>query len=57
MFTGSDFLVVLKHIEEWGKTQGCTGVDLTSGFQRIDAHRFYEREGYIKKSYSFGKEF
>ncbi|UOY94407.1 GNAT family N-acetyltransferase [Ectobacillus sp. JY-23] len=46
---------LLSYIEQWGKDQGCTSVELTSGFQRIDAHRFYEREGYIKKSYSFGK--
>ncbi|MEJ9148309.1 GNAT family N-acetyltransferase, partial [Bacillus thuringiensis] len=25
-------------------------------FARIDAHRFYEREGYDKVSYSFHKE-
>ena len=29
---------------------------LTSAFPRIDAHRFYEREGFNKVSYSFYKE-
>ncbi|MDZ5607683.1 GNAT family N-acetyltransferase [Bacillus pseudomycoides] len=48
--------VLLSYIERWGKEQGCTCIALTSAFPRIDAHRFYEREGYDKVSYSFHKE-
>ncbi|PFA24443.1 GNAT family N-acetyltransferase [Bacillus cereus] len=48
--------VLLSYIEKWGKEQGCTCIALTSAFPRIDAHRFYEREGYGKVSYSFHKE-
>ena len=29
---------------------------LNSGLQRLDAHRFYERHGYIKKGYSFRRK-
>ncbi|WP_410982324.1 GNAT family N-acetyltransferase [Bacillus cereus] len=47
---------LLSYIEKWGKEQGCTCIALTSAFSRIDAHRFYEREGYGKVSYSFHKE-
>ncbi|MDM5188333.1 GNAT family N-acetyltransferase [Bacillus sp. DX4.1] len=47
---------LLSHIEGWGKEQGCTCVVLTSAFPRVDAHRFYEREGYEKVSYAFHKE-
>jgi GNAT superfamily N-acetyltransferase len=46
---------LLSYIERWGKEQGCTCMGLTSAFHRVDAHRFYEREGYTKKSFSFGK--
>ncbi|MEN1935853.1 GNAT family N-acetyltransferase [Paenibacillus sp. 102] len=48
--------VLLSYIERWGKERGCTCITLTSAFPRIDAHRFYEREGYEKVSYSFYKK-
>ncbi|MEH6891941.1 GNAT family N-acetyltransferase [Bacillus sp. JJ864] len=47
---------LLAYIEGWGKENDCSCVVLTSAFPRIDAHRFYEREGYKKVSYSFWKE-
>ncbi|EEK79284.1 N-acetyltransferase [Bacillus cereus] len=47
--------VLLSHIENWGKEYGCESIALTSAFPRLDAHRFYEREGYDKVSYSFHK--
>ncbi|EOP26927.1 MULTISPECIES: GNAT family N-acetyltransferase [Bacillus] len=48
--------VLLSYTENWGKENGCESIDLTSAFPRIDAHRFYEREGYDKVSYSFHKK-
>ncbi|MGH1285046.1 GNAT family N-acetyltransferase [Bacillus toyonensis] len=48
--------VLLSYLENWGKENGCESIDLTSAFPRIDAHRFYEREGYDKVSYSFHKK-
>ncbi|HGH7179856.1 GNAT family N-acetyltransferase [Bacillus luti] len=47
--------VLLSYIENWGKEYGCESIALTSAFPRLDAHRFYEREGYDKVSYSFHK--
>lgn len=47
---------MLSHIEAWGREHGCSSVVLTSAFPRTDAHRFYEREGYGKTSYSFRKQ-
>ncbi|ENQ3107713.1 Acetyltransferase (GNAT) family protein [Bacillus sp. 491mf] len=46
---------LLSYIEGWGKENDCTCAVLTSAFPRIDAHRFYEREGYEKVSYAFHK--
>lgn len=43
--------VLLSYVEKW-----CSSIVLTSAFPRMDAHRFYEREGYDKVSYSFYKE-
>ncbi|MEH7458178.1 GNAT family N-acetyltransferase [Bacillus sp. JJ1127] len=48
--------VLLLYIEKWGIEKGCSSIVLTSAFSRVDAHRFYEREGYDKVSYSFHKE-
>ncbi|MCW9129907.1 GNAT family N-acetyltransferase [Bacillus paramycoides] len=48
--------VLLSYIEDWGMENGCESIALTSAFPRLDAHRFYEREGYDKVSYSFYKE-
>jgi len=35
----------------------CTGVQLDSGVQRLDAHRFYDREAFQKTSYHFTRLF
>ncbi|MGG0726442.1 GNAT family N-acetyltransferase [Bacillus paramycoides] len=48
--------VLLSYIEEWGMENGCESIALTSAFPRLDAHRFYEREGYDKVSFSFHKK-
>ncbi len=47
---------LLTFIEQWGKENHCENVALSSGLQRIDAHRFYEnRMGFKKTSYVFKK--
>jgi GNAT superfamily N-acetyltransferase len=47
---------LLEFIEELGRQENCKLVALSSGLQRMDAHRFYEqRMGYTKSSYSFRK--
>ena len=47
---------LLSYIEDMGKKNNCATITLTSGLQRIDAHRFYESKmSYIKSSYSFKK--
>jgi GNAT superfamily N-acetyltransferase len=38
---------------EWARAHGCTHLELTSGLGRVDAHRFYEREGMTRAAYSF----
>lgn len=47
---------LLAHAEEYIKGEGCTLIELTSGIQREDAHRFYERQGYVEKRKRFVKE-
>lgn len=47
---------LLRHVEDLAREKGCDTMALSSGLQRIDAHRFYEeRMGYQKASYAFTK--
>jgi GNAT superfamily N-acetyltransferase len=47
---------LLAHLETLGKEAGCDTIALSSGFQRIDAHRFYEAHmGYERQAYTFVK--
>ena len=48
--------MLLGHVEELAGAEGCELVALSSGLQRLDAHRFYEdRMGYDRVSYCFTK--
>ncbi len=45
---------LLFYIHQLARDLGCHSVALSSGLQRLDAHRFYEEKmGYRKASYSF----
>lgn len=46
---------LLAFVEDFARENGCDTVALSSGFARVDAHRFYEREGYNKTSFVFVK--
>jgi GNAT superfamily N-acetyltransferase len=47
---------LLSYVHQWSKDNGYKIVSLSSGLQRIDAHRFYEEKmGYDKVSYVFLK--
>ena len=41
--------------EEWARENGASRIAVTSGAQRTDAHRFYERIGYARTGGRFGK--
>ena len=47
--------LLLKHAEKYAGSMGVTSFVLSSKFKRLDAHTFYEHNGYIKKSYGFSK--
>jgi GNAT superfamily N-acetyltransferase len=47
---------LLEWVEDFGRREGCERIVLSSGVQRIDAHRFYERKmGYTRVSHVFRK--
>jgi GNAT superfamily N-acetyltransferase len=47
---------LLSNIEQLAREEGCEKVTLSSGQQRVDAHRFYEEKmSYEKASYVFRK--
>ncbi|WP_246288685.1 GNAT family N-acetyltransferase [Bacillus haikouensis] len=48
---------LLNYVECWAKDNGYDIISLSSGLQRLDAHRFYEdKMDYKKKSYVYLKE-
>ncbi|MBL4584223.1 MAG: GNAT family N-acetyltransferase [Pseudomonadales bacterium] len=44
---------MLNWLKGYAKEMHCDEIHLDSGLQRLDAHRFYEREGMPKTSYHF----
>ena len=47
---------LLAELESRARAAGCTVLDLDSGTQRRDAHRFYHRESLTVRSFHFAKE-
>lgn len=47
---------LLAAAKDWARRAGATHLELDSGLARSDAHRFYEREGGTRQSYTFGWE-
>ncbi len=46
---------MMRYLHDYAKMFDCGKIALTSGLQREAAHRFYEEEGFEKKSYAFLK--
>ncbi|WP_075980652.1 GNAT family N-acetyltransferase [Bacillus massilinigeriensis] len=47
---------LLRFIEKWGAEQGAKAIALTSGLQRLEAHRFYEKKmNFERTSFAFKK--
>ncbi|MEA2072319.1 MAG: GNAT family N-acetyltransferase [Campylobacterota bacterium] len=48
-------LNMLEYLESYAKTAMCESLVLSSGFPKEEAHRFYEKNSFLKKSYLFYK--
>ena len=46
---------LMKRMEVFAKESNVFSIYLNSDIKRVDAHAFYERNGYRKHSYGFGK--
>ena len=46
---------LLRHAEEFASMIGISVFALNSGLNRVEAHAFYKKNGYIKRSYGFSK--
>ncbi len=46
---------MLEYLESYAKTAMCESLVLSSSFPKEDAHRFYEKNNFLKKSYLFYK--
>lgn len=38
---------LIQYLEDWASVKGYSGIRLSSGIHRLDAHKFYEKHGYI----------
>jgi GNAT superfamily N-acetyltransferase len=47
--------MMLEYLRDFAKMGMCENIVLSSGVQREDAHRFYEKNGFVKKSFVFLK--
>ncbi|MDR3054771.1 MAG: aminoalkylphosphonate N-acetyltransferase [Zoogloeaceae bacterium] len=47
---------LLRQMEQIALQAGAVTVELSTGTHRKDAHRFYEREGFLRSHYRFVKE-
>lgn len=47
---------LLDAAKAWARERGATHLELDSGVGRVDAHRFYEREGASSRTFCFGWE-
>jgi GNAT superfamily N-acetyltransferase len=49
-------VLLLEAAKAWGRDGGASHLELDSGLARKDAHRFYERLGGTRQSFTFGWE-
>ena len=47
--------MMLEYLHDYAKVGMCTNIVLSSGFAREEAHCFYEKNGFVKKSFVFFK--
>ncbi|MBE0513641.1 GNAT family N-acetyltransferase [Sulfurimonas sp.] len=47
--------MMLEYLHDFAKMGMCENIVLSSGFQREEAHKFYEKNGFTKKSFVFLK--
>jgi ribosomal protein S18 acetylase RimI-like enzyme len=48
--------IMLDYLVDFAHVSMCENIVLSSGLQRISAHKFYKKHGYQEKSYVFVKE-
>ena len=47
---------LLRHAEAYAAKLGISAFALNSGLQRMAAHAFYEKNGFVKRSFGFSKD-
>jgi len=47
---------MMEYLTNYAKIGGCKRIVLSSGIQRVEAHKFYKKQGFVKKSFIFVKE-
>jgi len=47
--------MMLEYLHDYAKMGMCENIVLSSGLEKVDAHKFYENQGYSKKSFVYLK--
>jgi len=47
--------MMLEYLRDYARVGMCQNIVLSSGFAREDAHRFYEKSGFVKRSFIFAR--
>jgi len=47
--------MMLDYLHDYAKMGMCENIVLSSGFEKVEAHKFYENNGFSKKSFVFLK--
>ncbi len=48
--------MLLKKLMDEARSRGCGHIELATAMQRLDAHRFYERQGFERAALVFGRK-
>lgn len=48
--------ILVQESEKWAKEHGANDIEVSSNQRRLQAHKFYERENYIKSHFKFTKQ-
>jgi len=47
---------MIEHLKQYSLEKDCVAIELYTALYRVDAHRFYEREGFVKRAFMYSQD-
>ena len=47
---------MIDRLKEYSRENDCCAIELDTALYRVDAHRFYEREGFVKRAFVYSQD-